>query len=248
MHSCIYKGQVNHRRYSPKSHEFSYTLFMMYVDLDELPTLFSKATAWRIEKPALASFYRKDHYGDNKLDLAESIKQLVFDRTQQTIEGPIRLLTHFRYFGHIFNPLSVYYCFDKTDTYVTHVVSEVTNTPWKEQYCYVLPGKTEENQFITAPQAKDFHVSPYMDMNMDYRWNIDIPGEHLKLNIENYAGSDRLFDASMSLKRIEINNRNLNRTLIAFPLMTLKVISAIHFQALKLWLKGIEYIPHPKNN
>lgn len=221
---------------------------MMYVDLEELPRLFDKYYAWQIEKPGLASFYRKDHYGDKTLDISRMVRQLVFERTQQTIEGPIRLLTHFRYFGHIFNPISMYYCFDKTGDQLTHVVAEVTNTPWKEQYCYVLPGETHENDFVTDSQQKDFHVSPFMNMNMNYQWDIQVPGEHLKLGIENIADDKKLFDATMSLKRTEITSRNLSSALIGFPLMTLKVVSAIHLQALKLWLKGIDYVPHPKNN
>ncbi len=247
MHSCIYKGLVNHRRFEPRAHSFTYTLFMMYVDLDELPTLFNNHYAWNVEKPGLASFYRKDHYGDEPKNLADAIRELIKNKTGDLISGPIRLLTHFRYFGHIFNPISVYYCFDENDEQLTHVVAEVTNTPWKEQHCYVLAGKEKNQCFITPTQQKDFHVSPFMDMEMQYQWNIRVPGDHLQFSVENINDNKKLFDASMSLKKIELNTKNLTSTLINFPCMTLKVVSAIHLQALKLWLKGIDYVPHPKN-
>lgn len=221
---------------------------MMYVDLDELPHLLDDHFGWRLNKPAMASFYRKDHYGDAGSELSESIRELVYARTGNTVEGPIRLLTHFRYFGHVFNPVSIYYCYDKSGEQVTNVVAEVTNTPWKEQYCYVLPGKTHDKKFITHPHPKKFHVSPFMNMNMNYQWDIKLPDEHLDLSIKSIAQNSKLFEASVHLERTEMNSKNLAAVLINYPLMTLKVISAIHIQALRLWLKGIAYVPHPKNN
>ena len=248
MHSCIYKGQVNHRRFDPRAHAFTYKLFMMYVDLEEISSIFNRYRLWQVNKPGVASFNRKDHYGDPTQSLLDMIRELVFKRTGESIRGPIRLLTHFKYYGHIFNPISVYYCFDEDGEQLTHVVAEVTNTPWKEQHCYVLPGKSQQNRFITQSHKKEFHVSPFMNMEMDYQWNIHTPSNNLTLGIENISNGKKLFDASINLKRIEINHKNLTSILINYPFMTLKVVSAIHFQALSLWLKGINYVPHPKNN
>lgn len=221
---------------------------MMYVDLDELPNLFKKNIFWQHEKAGLASFYRKDHYGDSTKPLASMIRDLVFTHTGENANGPIHLLTHFRYFGHIFNPISVYYCFDSDGETLTHVVTEVTNTPWKEQHCYVLSGESNNGHFITHSQQKEFHVSPFMNLDMDYHWDIHTPNEKLKFGIENISENNKIFSASINLKRIELNQKNLTSTLINHPFMTLKVVAAIHFQALKLWLKGIDYVPHPKNN
>ena len=248
MHSCIYKGLVNHHRYEPRSHSFSYSLFMMYIDLDELPSLFDKFLFWQVGKTAIASFKREDHFGDNSLDLKSVLRNLIKEKTGVTSQGPIRLLTHFRYFGHVFNPICVYYCFDDNDEYLTHIIAEVTNTPWKEKHCYVLPIHNENNISSTPAHRKEFHVSPFMHMNMDYHWDINTPDQHLKLSIESISNNEKLFNANMSLKRVEINSKNLASVLINFPLMTLKVVSAIHLQALKLWLKGVTYVPHPKNN
>lgn len=248
MHSAIYRGRVFHQRHIPKLHQFNYSLFMMYVDLDELPTLFNKYRAWNVNAPALASFQRKDHYGDAQIDLATSIRELVLQETGSTVEGPIRLLTHFRYFGYVFNPLSLYYCYDKSANNVTHVVAEVSNTPWNERHCYVLEGESKQGTFVTKDHAKNFHVSPFMDLNMSYHWQIGIPAENLNVHIENYHDNEVLFNAALDLKRYEISKQSLMLTLLNFPLMSYKVTAAIYVQALKLWLKGIKYVPYIRKN
>ncbi|MEM7400907.1 MAG: DUF1365 domain-containing protein [Pseudomonadota bacterium] len=245
MKSCIYKGLVSHQRYTPRAHGFTYSLFMMFVDLDELPTLFNKILLWSVNKPNLASFYRRDHHGENP-NLADSIRALVKDKTGDRITGPIRLLTHFRYFGYVFNPLSVYFCYDPTGDQVTHVVAEVMNTPWKEQHCYVLANENK-NETVTSVHQKEFHVSPFLNMDMEYRWKIQKPDEHMNIQIENWADSNKVFDASIYLHQVEFNTRNLRNVLFNFPLMTLKITTLIHFEALKLWIKGIQFIPHPKH-
>jgi len=245
MKSCIYKGQVSHQRYTPRLHGFTYSLFMMYVDLDELPTLFNKFLLWSFNKPNLASFYRKDHHGEDE-DLADSIRSLVYKNTGEHIHGSICLLTHLRYFGYIFNPISMYFCYDETGENVTHVVAEVSNTPWKEQHCYVLKND-KYHKTISANHTKEFHVSPFMHMNMEYRWNIQPPEESVNIHIENWIKNEKIFDASMYLDKHEISSSNLINILIKFPLMTLKVTTLIHYEALKLWFKGIQYVPHPKN-
>lgn len=245
MKSCIYKGRVNHQRYAPKAHGFTYSLFMMYLDLDELPSIFDRFMLWSINKPNLASFYRSDHHGAN-INLADSIRELVYKKTGDKVSGPIRLLTHLRYFGYIFNPLSVYFCYDVSGKNITHVIAEVSNTPWKEQHCYVIKNTNEED-CITSTNQKEFHVSPFLDMDMQYQWLIQAPDQHMKLKIENIEDEKKVFEASIFLEKLEINTKNLRKILIAYPLMTLKVSTLIHFEALKLWIKGIQYIPHPKN-
>lgn len=245
MNSCIYKGQVNHQRYAPKSHGFTYTLFMMYLDLDELPNLFDRFLLWSVNKPNIASFLRKDHHG-KEVNLADSIRTLVFEKTGDTINGPIRLLTHLRYFGYIFNPISVYFCYDPSGNNITHVVAEVSNTPWKEQHCYVIKNTNNQND-ITSAQKKEFHVSPFLNMDMQYQWFIQKPGQHMYIKIENIENKSKIFDASINLKQHEINAKNLRNILFIFPLITLKITTLIHFEALKLWIKGVQYVPHPKN-
>ena len=247
MKSCIYKGLVKHARLAPGPHEFTYSLFMMYVDLEELPYLFKKNRFWKINKPGIAAFHRKDHYGDTNKTLIDEIKTLVKNEKNIEIDGPIRLLTHFRYFGYIFNPLCLYFCFNKAETEIVSIVAEVMNTPWRERHCYVIPNLNSNQERITYTHSKAFHVSPFMQMDMKYKWSIQSPENNLSINIENWQDNTKVFDANMWLERTELNKKNLLKALLNFPLMTLKVTSAIYFEALKLWIKGNKYIPHPKS-
>lgn len=247
MKSCIYTGTVRHRRFKPVEHAFRYRVFMMYLDLSELPDLFKKRWLWSATRPSLAWFRRGDHLGDPEIPLDEAVRRLVEERSGSRPSGPIRLLTHLRYFGYGFNPVSFYYCFDRADERVETIVAEVSNTPWGEMYPYVLTekmnlGKTETKRFEFD---KRFHVSPFMDMDLRYEWHFNAPAAALSVHMKNFAKGDKLFDATLSLARQEITGGALTRVLSSYPLMTWKVITAIHWQALRLWLKKCPVYTHP---
>ncbi len=251
MHSAIYEGRVRHRRFAPVEHAFEYSLFMMYLDLEELPTLFDRHPLWSNEGRALARFRRRDHLKNRapvERDLRDAVRDLVGGRTGVRPCGPIRLLTHFEYFRYRFNPVSFYFCFDRDDRRVETVVAEITNTPWGEQHCYVLPesadlggGNRKRFEF-----GKEFHISPFMAMETDYVWRLTEPGERLVIHMDNLAGGAKYFDATMTMRRRQISTAALNAVLVKYPFMTLKVIAAIHWQALKLWLKRCPFYAHPK--
>lgn len=250
MKSCIYEGQVRHRRFTPNLHEFDYSLFLMYVDLDELPTLFNPFWLWSGKRFNLAWLNRKEHLGDNQQPLIESVRKRIQESTGIQAMGPIRLLTHFRYFGFGFNPVSFYYCFNEQDTEVETVVCEVNNTPWGEQHIYVLSEQDNRGQGAIKiyQRAKEFHVSPFMPMDIDYNWRFNLPEDRLNVHMENYHNQRKIFDATLMLKKAPITSYHLARVLIQFPLVTVKVVTGIYFEAIRLWLKKIPFYSHPDNN
>lgn len=247
MESCIYEGQVSHTRTVPLLHRFTYRVFMMYLDLDELPTVFEKRWFWSTTRPALARFKRSNHLGPAERPLDESVRDLVEAETGARPQGPIRLLTNLSYFGYSFNPVSYYYCFAEDGSTLEAIVAEVTNTPWGERDTYVLPVDASATTGPTRrfTDAKKMHVSPFMPMDMVYDWCFTDPAKRLTVFMANSREGKRIFGASLRLKRTEISGGSLARMLVRFPFMTAKVISAIHWEALKLWWKGAPVYAHP---
>ena len=249
MKSCLYEGAVCHRRFDPVYHSFRFSMFMLYLDLAELPTVFRRRWLWSGERPNLAWFCRQDHLGDPDAPLDQAVRDLVEQKAGRRPCGPIRLLTHLRYFGYGFNPVSFYYCFDRKDCRLETIVAEVNNTPWGEQHCYVLDERLNE---VTGEGkryrfGKAFHVSPFMAMDMNYDWRFSRPDAGLAIHMENIREGRTCFDATMRLRRKPIDGLSLARVLLKYPFMTAQVIAAIHIQAVRLWWKRVPFYPHPRN-
>jgi len=243
MNSCIYVGQVRHRRFAPAQHQFNYKLFMMYLDLDELPDLFNRYLLWSYNRKNIACFMRNDYFGDKDTNLADSIRDYVEQQTGDKPSGSIRLLTHMRYFGHIFNPVSFYYCFNDDNT-LHSIVAEITNTPWKERRAYVLRADNND-EIMQFKFNKDFHVSPFNPLNQAYDWRLGLPGEKLTVHMNVAEAGTKLFDATMKMQKKPVSSKVLAQSLFEFPFMTIKVITAIYWQALRLWLKKVHVYDHP---
>jgi DUF1365 family protein len=245
IQSAIYRGTVRHRRAKPVVHAFRYRMFMVYLDLDDLPGLFDGRWFWSARRPAPAWFRRADHLGDPAEPLGSSVRRLVQERSGITLTGPIRLLTHLRYWGYVQNPVSFYYCFDTAGEQVEAVVAEVTNTPWGERHAYVLTDGPAGSA-ARSRSGKALHVSPFMSMDQEYRWRLEAPGETLDIHMMSLQGGARVFDANLRLRRAPFTGPVLAKALLAFPWMTASVLLGIYWQALRLWWKDVPFHPNPR--
>ena len=242
----IYTGSVRHRRYTPFESEFSYPIFMLYLDINDLENVINKSIFWNINKPAIVSFNRKDFHGNENIDLDIAVRNTVEEKAGIRPEGKIRILAHLRYFGYCFNPVTFYYCFNSSDDSVDYILAEVTNTPWKERHAYVLSSsKDSKNSKIRSNMKKKLHVSPFWDMNHMYEWVFSSPQKKLNVFMKNFKDGEHVFDATLNMDRMQMNKRNLLKSVFRFPFMTLKVVFWIHFQAFILWLRGATFYTHP---
>jgi DUF1365 family protein len=247
--SAIYEGVVRHRRHMPHRHAFSYRMAQLYLDLDEIERVFAGRWLWSHESRNLAEFRRRDYLGPEELPLAEAVRQTVQRHTGSRPAGPVRLLTHLRYAGYIFNPVSFYYCYAADGVTLSTIVAEITNTPWRERHAYVLPIAAAQHGVAHWQWSfpKTFHVSPFIGLERAYLWRFTTPGPRLRVHMTVLRDARPELDATLDLDRRPVTGANLARILWRYPLMTAQVMTAIHWQALRLWLKRTPVYDHPRN-
>ena len=238
MISSIYNGTVIHKRFKPKSHFFRYKVFSLFIDLSELNILEKKISFFSYNRFNLISFFDKDHGNRDGLSLIEWVKKNLKENRINSEEIKVRLLCYPRILGYVFNPLSVFYVYDKNENLIS-VLYEVKNT-FGEQHTYIF--KVENGQLLQHNCSKKFHVSPFIEMNCDYFFKILKPSEKISVIINQYQLKEKILYASQDGTRVDFTSLELIKSYLKHPLMTFKIISAIHFEAFKLWVKGIRFV------
>lgn len=249
MKSALYTGRVRHRRRAPREHAFDFRLFQLYLDLDEVEQgrVFAGRWLWSVGRRNVAAFRREDYLGDRRIPLKEAVLDVAEETLGRRPAGPVRMLTHLRFWGLCFNPVTFYYCFEPDGETLDTVVAQITNTPWKERHSYVLErsGSDVSGGARCWTFPKDFHVSPFMPMDQTYRWWFAEPGERLLVHMENHESGERVFDATLRMQRQPITGASLARALCVHPWMTAKALLGIYVHAALLFLKRIPFHDHP---
>jgi len=245
--SIIYDGKVIHRRFKPKEHYFKYKVFSLLIDIDELEIIQKKIKIFSYNKFNIISFFDIDHGPRD----GTPIKDWVIDNLKKiginNEKIQIKLFCYPRIFGYVFNPLSIFFIYDQNSKLIS-ILYEVKNT-FGEQHTYVF--KTNDDKIITNNCTKKFHVSPFINMECQYYFRVLKNSEKISIIIDQNDNEGKLLYASQDGKAKDFNEKNLIISYISHPLMTLKIIAAIHYEALKLWLKGIKIIKRKlkiKNN
>ena len=239
MTSSIYNGTVIHKRFKPKIHYFKYKVFSLLIDLSELENLSKKIKFFSYNKFNLVSFYEKDHGNRDGSSLVSWVKKNLEDNNINSEKVKIKLLCYPRILGYVFNPLSVFYIYNESEKLIS-ILYEVKNT-FGEQHTYIF--KVDNDQKLYQHNcSKKFHVSPFIEMNCKYFFRLLKPGEKISVIIDQYQTDEKILYASQDGQRVDFNTKELIKSYFKHPLMTFKIISAIHFEAFKLWAKGIKFI------
>lgn len=245
IESGIYVGTLRHRRLLPKRHEFTYPLFLVLLDIDRIPELMRISRISSYNRGNVVSYRETDHFGEPSLPLRERVERDANLQGVTVPRGSIFLLTHLRYFGYNFNPVSFFYCFDEHNDFRS-VLAEVNNTFAETHNYWLTPerevpaGSSKRYRF-----AKAFHVSPFLAMRQRYDWTFTAPSDRLTVQCMNFEDDSLVFDSTLKLERREWTARELHRAVGSYPLLTLKVIAAIHWHALRLLLKHTPVVHHP---
>ncbi len=246
--SCIYFGEVEHRRFKPKRHNLRYRVFNVFLDVDELETLDRSLKLFSYNRPNVFSFYDRDHASGHDKPLRSWVEEHLSQAGIYLNGGKIKILCYPRIFGYVFNPISIFYCYDENDS-LCAILYEVNNT-FSERHTYLIPIDQEGSTHIRHSCDKRFYVSPFMAVSGQYHFRLQPPEQTISVEINHTDATGSLLYASFKGHLKPLKDSTFLKALVSNPLLTLKVISGIHWEALKLWLKGISLVdrPSPPNN
>lgn len=238
-----------HHRFFPKVHAFQYGMALWYLDLDELDRM--NSFMFGVENFRPYAFWRKDYHRPQDGDLKCTVLETVLEHDKPsscsvfTGREKVFILTQPRVFGFCFNPVSFYFIFDETQTQWLAVLAEINNTPWDERHSYVLWNHDDSDQ-ISSSFKKNFHVSPFMNMDQQYEWAFSKPTESFSVHMENFEQEKLMFKAHLDLAQRSLSSMEMVKITFQFPLCTIKTMVAIYWNALVLKIKGVPYVEHSK--
>lgn len=240
--SAIYSGWVRHRRFLPAKHEFTYKIYLTWVNLNEVDKLFNKGPLLSPSKwPSMVAFRRKNYLRSSKEDLLQACREKVKEDLSFDFDGEVCILTNLQYFGLCYNPVSFYYCYGK-DENLKAIIAEINNTPWNQRHSYCIDMREKNYKDFD----KDFHISPFMPMDINYHWAFGPAKEKLAVKMQNFHKEEQMFDVDMQLERQEWSTARVLKYSLLYPLIPLKVIWGIYYQALRLKMKKVPFYDHPK--
>lgn len=242
--SRLYHGRVMHARFKPKKHLLKYQVCSFLFDLDELEELDRRLSFFSLNRWNLLSFHNKDFGDGKKTGLRDYVIKTLKKSNIDIDDGRIELLCYPRMFGYVFNPLSVYFCYDPSNK-LKAIIYEVTNT-FKQRHSYVIEVDQDADSTIKHSCQKEFYVSPFIDMDVVYNFSILQPGEKVTIGISQHDHEGSLLKAIFTGKAAPMSNMACLKMLLRYPLMTLKIIAGIHWEALHLWRKGVKLVERPE--
>lgn len=250
MNSSLYFGEVQHQRFSPKKHGFRYKLFMPHLFLDEIPEVLAQCWFCSVNRPNLTWFRREDYHKPECTSLEDAVLGTMSEQLGEEVKGRISMLTHLRTFGHCFNPVTFYYCWEDDLSAPKALMAEITNTPWHERYakCFFWNDSDTPSGKSRHTFRKEFHVSPFIGMNIAYDWRFQVPAENLKIDMILQEEGEVLFTANLHMEQRPLTNFQMNLALLQFPFLTMKVTTGIYWNALRLKLMGTPFYPHPETS